>query len=351
MSSDRALESLGSIRTSALLVLRQSKFIIVLRAHESLIVLFTVLASPIVFAQHEDAVELMRNMASATEKLNYDGIFIYQREAQIDSMRIVHRADGIVERERLISLSGPEREVVRDGTRVTCLFADDQEAMVEKTEPRNFLSLGVNEPIEQLTKSYTFTVTGRGRIAARNAILVSIQPREANRYAYELWIDEEFKLLLKSVILNLSGELLEQVQFVQITINQEIPDDLLQTEIEGSEFTWHTNSEDDNSATSVVETSGWTVNWLPSGFYMRNHKVQTMSESAMPVSHMVYSDGLAMVSVFVEQMVGDNQPLQGYSSMGAVNAFSRVSANHQITVVGEVPRSTVQQIASSVEHH
>ncbi|MFT4581784.1 MAG: sigma-E factor negative regulatory protein RseB [Gammaproteobacteria bacterium] len=334
----------------ASLALRRSNVIPVLRVQAWSIVL-TALLSPTVLAQYEDAVELMRNMASATEKLNYDGIFIYQREAQIDSMRIVHRADGVVERERLISLSGPEREVVRDGTRVTCLFADDQEVIVEKTEPRNFLSLGVNEPIEQLTKSYTFTVTGRGRIAGRNAVLVGIQPLEANRYAYQLWIDDEFKLLLKSVILNLNGELLEQVQFVQITINQEIPDDLLKTKIEGSEFTWHTNSEDDNSAASVVETSGWAVNWLPSGFHMRNHKVQTISDSDMPVSHMVYSDGLAMVSVFVEQLVEDSKPLQGYSSMGAVNAFSRVSDNHQITVVGEVPLPTVRQIASSVEHH
>ncbi|MFT4562504.1 MAG: sigma-E factor negative regulatory protein RseB [Gammaproteobacteria bacterium] len=336
--------------TSESLVLRRSNVTTVLCVQLRSIVLVSVLFSPAVFAQYGDAVELMRNMASATEKLNYDGTFIYQREAQIDSMRIVHRVDGVTERERLISLSGPEREVVRDGTRVTCLFADDREVMVEKTEPRNFLSLGVSEPVEQLTKNYTFSVAGQDRIAGRNTILVSIQPREANRYAYQLWIDQEFKLLLKSVILNRNGQLLEQVQFVQITIDQEIPDDLLQTEIEGSEFTWHTNSEDDNSAASVVETSGWTVKWLPSGFYMRNHKVQTMSESDMPVSHMVYSDGLAMVSVFVEQMVGDRQPLQGYSSMGAVNAFSRVSDNHQITVVGEVPLPTVRQIASSVEH-
>ncbi len=76
-----------------------------------------------------------------------------------------------------------------------------------------------------------------------------------------------------------------------------------------------------------------------------------MSESDMPVSHMVYSDGLAMVSIFVEQLIDSAKPLQGYSSMGAVNAFSRVSNEHQITVVGEIPLPTVRQIASSVEYH
>ena len=314
------------------------------------IVTLLVLSSASV-AQDSAAVELMRSMAMATEKLNYDGIFIYQRQAQIDSMRIVHKFDSGTERERLISLSGPEREVVRDGTRVTCLFADDREVMVEKTEPRNFLSLGTSEPIDNLVKSYSFKIVGRDRIAGRATSLVSILPKQPNRYGYQLWIDEEFKLLLKSVIVNRSGHLLEQVQFVQIDIGNDIPEKNLSTQIEGSEFTWHMNADTDNSAAKVVETSGWSVKWLPAGFNMRNHKVQSMSESDMPVSHMVYSDGLAMVSIFVEQLIDSAKPLQGYSSMGAVNAFSRVSNEHQITVVGEIPLPTVRQIASSVEYH
>jgi sigma-E factor negative regulatory protein RseB len=83
---------------------------------------------------------------------------------------------------------------------------------------------------------------------------------------------------------------------------------------------------------------------------MRNHKLQTMVESDVPVSHMVYSDGLAMVSVFVEKLKARSLSIQGFSSMGAVNAFSRVAENHQITVVGEVPIPMVRKIASSVEH-
>jgi len=129
-----------------------------------------------------------------------------------------------------------------------------------------------------------------------------------------------------------------------------LPDTLFDPEIEGAGFTWYTNSDPDNTAATVVETSGWAVNWLPAGFQMRNHKVQKMSESDMPVSHMVYSDGLAMISVFVEKLMDKSQSLQGFSSMGAVNAFSRVAENYQITVVGEVPLPMVRQIATSVEH-
>jgi len=305
----------------------------------------------IAHAQNVDATQLMRRMTSATEKLSYDGVFIYQRGAQIDAMRIVHKFDAGVEKERLVSLSGPAREVIRDGRRVTCLFADDREVMVENREPRDFLSLGLTEPVEHLRESYSFNVLDRDRVAGRTTTVVHILPKELNRYGYQLWIDDEFGLLLKSVILNRSGHVLEQVQFVQIVIGNDLPDALFDTEIEGAGFTWYTNSDADNTATTVVETSGWSVNWLPAGFQMRNHKVQTMSESDMPVSHMVYSDGLAMVSVFVEELMDTSQPLLGFSSMGAVNAFSRVAENYQITVVGEIPPPTVRRIASSVEHH
>ena len=292
----------------------------------------------------------MRRMTSATESLSYDGVFVYQRGEQLDAMRIVHRFEAGTERERLISLSGPEREVVRDGHRVTCFFADDREVVVERSEPRDFLSLGLTEPVEHLTTNYTFGTGGADRVATRAATIVNIVPHDPNRYGYRLWIDDEFGLLLKSVILDRGGQVLEQVQFVQININESIPDSAFETAIEGTGFTWYTNTAGDDSAASVVETSGWKVNWLPSGFQMRNHRVQTISESEMPVSHMVYSDGLAMVSVFVEKLMESSQALQGFSSMGAVNAFSRVADSHQITVVGEVPLPTVRQIASSVEH-
>lgn len=297
-----------------------------------------------------DASDLMQRMSTATERLNYDGIFIYQRGAQIDAMRILHEFEGNAERERLVSLSGPEREVIRDGSRVTCLFADDREVMVEKSEPRNFLSLELTEPVERLGAHYSFEVAGHDRVAGRATTVVNILPKERNRYGYQLWVDDEFGLLLKSVILNRSGQILEQVQFVQIKFGGDLPDNVFETEIEGAGFTWYTNADADKAATSDVESAGWSVRWLPAGFQMRNHKVQTMSESNMPVSHMVYSDGLAMVSVFVEELMDSAKPLQGFSSMGAVNAFSRVAENHQITVVGEVPLPTVRQIASSVEH-
>ncbi len=305
-------------------------------------------AAPLPSAADDPARILLQSMHDATRQLNYEGVFIYQRGAQIDSMRLVHKYDDGGEKERLISRSGPAREVIRDGTLVTCLFADDQQAMVEKNPPRDLIGIGFSAPVESLVASYHFSIDGEDRIAGRKTTVVGISPSAGDRYGYRLWIDHDTKLLLKSVILGRGGRTLEQVQFTQISILDEISPERLRPEIGGDGFTWRTDTESAANGGAADGESSWRVHWLPSGFELKESKIQSMATSYMPVSHLVYSDGLAMVSVFVEKLMEGEQALQGYSSRGAVNAFSRVVDDHQITVVGEVPLPTVQQIAASV---
>ena len=296
-----------------------------------------------------DAEALVSRVAAATKSLSYDGIFVYSRASHLDAMRIVHRAINGVETERLVSLSGPAREVVRDGTRVTCTFADDKAVMVEKRQPSDFLGLDLSEPIERVSRFYTFAIIGHDRVAGRPTTMVLIQPKEPDRYGYRLWLDDSSNLLLKSAVLDRHANTLEQVMFTQIQISDAITDERLRPELDGAGFTWYTNSAEESPAAEARgQPATWSVGWLPRGFEMRNFRTQHLAASKMPVKHLVYSDGLAMISVFVEELLQTEAPLQGYSSMGAVNAFSRVDTRYQITVVGEVPQPTVRQIAMSV---
>ncbi|MGR8920274.1 MAG: MucB/RseB C-terminal domain-containing protein [Gammaproteobacteria bacterium] len=312
--------------------------------------LVAVLAAVQPAASAMDAQGLLRAMHEATRELNYDGVFVYQRGMQLDSMRLVHQATAQGEKERLISLSGPAREVIRDGSLVTCLFADDEAAMVEKTAPRDLVGLGFSAPIETLLDSYAFAVEGRDRVAGRDALVVAVTPQSDDRYGYRLWVDEASKLLLKSVILGRGGRVLEQVQFTHLEILEQVQPERLEPEIAGSGFTWRTDEGEQDNAHGGGDGARrpWQVNWVPRGFELKEDDVQNMATSQMPVEHLVYTDGLAMVSVFVEKLMPDEPPMQGYSARGAVNAFSRVHGDHQITVVGEVPLPTVRQIASSV---
>lgn len=294
-----------------------------------------------------EAEALVDRVAAATRSLTYDGVFVYARDGHVDAMRVVHTQGNGNELERLIALSGPPREVVRDGTRVTCTFPDNKAVMVEKRSPRDYLGLDLSQPIEHVGRYYEFQIIGAERVAGRATRMVSINPRSADRYSLRLWVDQATNLLLKSAVVGRDGEVLEQVMFTQLRVGGPLAPDALQAELEGVGYTWYTNAKS-VSAPDDPGIGKLSVGWLPSGFEMKNEHTQRIATRPMPVKHMVYSDGIAMVSVFVEKLVSDAVPLQGYTAMGAVNAFSRVERDYQITVVGEVPQTTVRRIAASV---
>ncbi len=292
----------------------------------------------------------LRTMHDATRTLNYDGIFIYQRGDQLESMRLIHRYANDTESERLISLSGPAREVIRNGALVTCLSADEQGGPPDKNPPRDIIGIGFSAPVEKLLSSYAFAIEGRDRVAGRAALIVAVTPHSPDRYGYRLWLDEQTKLLLKSAILDGSGQALEQVQFTQLEVRNEIAAELLQPGIQGTAFNWRTDSDGDydDPRDEANVPLDWQASWLPPGFEFKESSRQQMEDKSGPISHLVYSDGLAMVSVFIETVADEKRALRGQSSRGAVNAFSRLDDMHQITVVGEVPLPTVKRIATSV---
>jgi sigma-E factor negative regulatory protein RseB len=295
-----------------------------------------------------DARQLLEKMTSATRNLNYDGVFVYSRGNQLESMRIIHKVDEEGEVERLISLTGSSREVVRDNGDVTCIYSDDRSVMVDKgASDSKFLPSNLPKSISQISDYYSFTVKGEDRIAGRPTYVVEITPKDENRYVYRLWIDKESSLVLKSAIVNMQGGILETVLFTNIELPTEIPSDLM-TPMSVPGYTWYT-SEEPPTLESLYD-SEWQAGWLPNGFSMHESGVQTLSDGQNPVEHQVYSDGLATVSLYIEKLEKDKDPMNGYLTLGAVNAFTVSSDEYQITAVGELPAQTVRKIASSVNH-
>ena len=65
----------------------------------------------------QDAQKLLFSMTNAIHALDYQGSFTYQHSGRTDTLRVFH-AGGANERERLVSLNGPSRELVRSGSSV-----------------------------------------------------------------------------------------------------------------------------------------------------------------------------------------------------------------------------------------
>jgi sigma-E factor negative regulatory protein RseB len=87
------------------------------------------------------------------------------------------------------------------------------------------------------------------------------------------------------------------------------------------------------------------VQWLPPGFT----PLQTPGESRV----LSYSDGLAVLSIFVEPEPESAARVEGQARQGATSAYSRTlrapgRRSYVVTVLGEVPRATVAKVAAAV---
>ncbi len=294
------------------------------------------------------AQELMRQMSAANHELNYEGFFVYRRQGNMDTMRIIHKVDENGIQERIISLTGYAREVIRDKDSVTCFLPDDGSVMVKKSNSRHFQITRLPEHIGKVSEYYTFAIAGQDRVADRPAWIVDILPKDKYRFGYQLWIDLASKLLLKAELKDKQGTPLEQFFFAKLQILDEIPDAWLKPEISGVGYTWHDNSSDELPMDKSYIS--WKATWMPEGFTISDHEKQTVEESQMPLEHLTYSDGLALISIFVEKLGESVKTVTGPSSMGGINTFSTMMGKYLITVVGEVPQDTVKLVAKSVSY-
>lgn len=295
-----------------------------------------------------DPQSLINEMSAASRSLNYDGVFMYRMGNQTNTMRIVHKSTEEGIREKLTSLTGHAREVVRDNEQVKCYFPENNSLLIDESRLGKLVSSYLPSPIQSISEYYTFETVGEGRVAGRSAWVVNIRPRDEFRYGYQLWIDKQSRLLLKSDLKNQLGTSLEQIIFAQIQISEDIDDDLLKPSFSDKEVTLINNVQH-GQAQTTRHALDWKATWMPAGFSMNEHSRQAMMTSDIPVDHITYSDGLAMVSIFIEKLSQEPDENEGPAKFGGVNTYSTIANGYQITAVGEVPKNTVKQMADSVQ--
>lgn len=295
----------------------------------------------------DDAYAWLMKINQAARKLNYEGTFVYQSGGQLETMRIVHRVtDGAVE-ERLISLTGAPREVIRTDSEVRCYLPDQNSIVVEHRgiNGKSFPAI-VPDRLRDLDENYIVEIGRPGRVTGRLAQRIVIKPRDDFRYGYHLWADRETGLLLKADLLNDQGKVLEQFMFTDIRVGGVIPPGALEPQTQGKGMVLYRNEGGDSAAAS---THAWAATRLPKGFKLSSSMVRKIPMRGRSAEHLVYTDGLAAVSVFIEKGAreGAGTP-EGASRMGALNILGRPLDSHQVTVVGEVPPKTVTLIGNSI---
>jgi sigma-E factor negative regulatory protein RseB len=256
-------------------------------------------------------------------------------------MEIVHSVSDGVEHERLVSLSGPMREVIRKGRDVKCYLHDTKTVLVEsKSAGQDLLDLPAN--FEQLRPFYHFMLGGRDRIAMRDAQAVAIVAKDDLRYGRRVWIDTVSKLPLKVEIIDGSETVVEQMVFSSLDLT---------TPVTGSQLLpsspvladWDTRE-----PTSLpIDSLRWTIQGVPPGFQIASFRQIKNTPQNRPIEHLMLSDGLASVSVYFDE-VGENLVVGQPTSSGAIHSFSRNIGDFLVTTVGEVPARTAQAIANGI---
>ncbi len=291
--------------------------------------------------------EWLMKINHAARNLEYEGIFVYQHDDQLEAMHIFHKVEHNGVKERLVSLNGAPREIIRDANEVRCYWPDKKSIVVEyrKADSKGFPAI-LPDRVQDLDKYYSMQLGNVERITGRPAQLVIINPVDQYRYGYHLWADKDTGLLLKADLVDSKGDVLEQFMFTQISIGKKIPASALAPGMSDKDMVWY---RENDTAREASEKAGWEATSLPKGFRLSMHVKRHMPMRKQPVEHLVYTDGLAAVSVFIEKQDRGAKPFMlGPRRMGALHAMGVRVDDYQITAVGEVPAQTVALIGGSV---
>jgi sigma-E factor negative regulatory protein RseB len=175
--------------------------------------------------------------------------------------------------------------------------------------------------------------------------LLEVRARDAFRYSYRLWLEKSSGLLVRSMLLGVDQRPLQQFMFVALDIGATPSEADLTPSVAASGASTEAASP---AEVSVTPASQWSVSDAPVGFALTARR-QPFDGKNGSVEHLVFSDGLASVSVYLEPVATVPGLLtKGLVSRGALSVYARSFNGFQVTVLGEVPPVTVERIAQSL---
>ena len=297
----------------------------------------------VVPAHADEAQDWLIRLGQAEQQQSFHGTFVYERNGSFSTHDIWHRVQNGQVRERLLQLDGSAQEVVRIDGHTQCVsgtliagLGGSPNAAARPLDPK------------KLKNWYELAVVGKSRVAGRDAVIVSLTPRDQHRYGFELHLDKETGLPLKSLLLNDKGQLLERFQFTSLDTDNVPTDKDLLADADCKVITL-----DSDKASAVKTAQVWHSDWLPPGFELTSSTSHKDPKTKVQVNSLMYDDGLARFSVFLEPLNGATVT-DTRTQLGPTVAVSRRLTTPEgeimVTVVGEIPIGTAERIALSMRN-
>lgn len=309
--------------------------------------LMTVLALLLVLssfarADGDEAAEWISKMRAAATHESYRGVFMFSRGKMSSSMRVVHRFYEGEEQERLTQLDGEMGEILRRGNEVMCLINGQTLVQLDKQEFENPVSSAF-EGFMPGHAHYFVHKRGYERVVDRSSVKLEISAKDAQRYSYQLWLDQSSGLLLKSQVIGLKGQALESFQFTQLELPADTRDEEFSFDLD-DETVSHRSLAMSEKDMRWPERLAWDARFIPPGF-------MHVESSKTNGNVILFSDGLANYTVFVE-LKGKQELPEGASVVGATVIYIAPlmynEKQYTVTVVGEIPPMTAMNIAKGV---
>lgn len=298
----------------------------------------------VALAQRTGPNDWLNRMSTAVQSTSYEGTVIRIQDGRAEALKVVHTVDDGVIRERVVAQEGNGLEIIRNGNEVHCILPDRKKVLIEEWDDQSTLFSTLPSSEVRFGSEYDVSIVREERVAGHRAILIAIRPHDSYRYGHRIWLDVDTAFPLQTQLIGDDGSAIEQVKFADISLNQEVHASALAPSVSTENFNWLTQPSRHSRQTIQTE---WRSDDLPLGFRaMSTHEERLPGSEHVTTTHILYSDGLANVSVFVAPAEADVKA--GPSRVGGTNSYSAVIEGHRVTAVGEVPAITVKQIATTM---
>ncbi len=287
--------------------------------------------------------EWLDRMSTVVKTMDFEGTVIRRRNGQSEALKVVHKViDGVVH-EKISTQEGNGLEIIRNGNEVHCILPDRKSVLIEHWSDESNLFSTLPASDLRFGSEYDLSIVREERVAGRHALLLAVRPHDSYRFGHRIWLDRETAFPLRTELVSGDGSLLVQLKFAEIDLQGDIPRAALMPSFSLDEFTWYAEP---GQPPPVAIESEWMSAEIPAGFRLMSTTRQVLDDAEASVTHIMYGDGLATVSVFIAEK--QEETVAERTAMGASNSYSVERGGFLITAVGEVPPATVRRIATSM---
>jgi sigma-E factor negative regulatory protein RseB len=281
------------------------------------------------------ALRWLDRMSRSLRETSYQGVFTYQHGLSMQAMRITHSVKNNIETEEVTRLSGNGERVVRTEHPLDCIHPGHRLVRLGALYSETSADCGIAD-------YYRLKMGNLKRVAGRSAVSLHVLPRDMYRYGYQIAIDSETGLLLKTQTIAQDGRVLERFQFADLKIGAVESDGTQVDVIHNASHDFHAQP---NFAEQDDTAGHWLVEWVPQGFVLTQGDTSSSRDKT-------FTDGLAVFTVFLEQLPELPEPGEGRARQGGTTAYTRgMTVSGQsvlVTVLGEVPMNTARMVADSI---